>query len=70
MARDEVFQTKDEQLMKAIQTVRELINEDNSSLTFFFELALEQKQTIANKENKAMQKNSKRENSKHHMQEK
>ena len=67
MARDEVFKTKDEKLMKAIQTVRDLINNNNTSLTFFSELeksitkeASEQKQTIANKENKAMQKKLKK----------
>jgi len=44
MARNELFKaektlsTLDELFMKAVQTVRDLINEDNSSLTFFSEL--------------------------------
>ena len=38
MARDEVVIKEDETLMKAIQSVRELINEDNLSHSFFSEL--------------------------------
>ena len=49
--------------MKAVKTVRELITEDNSSLTFFSELeksitkeASGQKKTIAYQENETVQK--------------
>jgi len=67
MARDEIFKTEDKIFMKAIKTVRELIHEDNSSLTFYSELeksitkeALEQKQTVINQENETMQKKLKK----------
>ena len=67
MARDEIFKTEDKTFMNAIKTVRELIHEDNSSLTFYSELeksitkeALEQKQTVINQENETMQKKLKK----------
>ena len=71
MARDELFKTENEtlhteneKLMNAVKTVRDLITEDNSSLTFFLELeksitkeasgqtktnAIQEKETMKNK---------------------
>ena len=37
-ARDEICNTEDEKFMKVVKTVRDLIIEDNASLTFFSEL--------------------------------
>ena len=55
MARDEVFKTKEEKLMEAIETVQELIRENNLALTFYAELekiyyknTSEEKKIIAN----------------------
>ena len=78
IARDEIFKTDMKKFISAV-TVRELIHEDNTSLTFYSELeknitkeAVVQKQTVTNQIQKNIQRrtNSKRENSKYHTQEK
>ena len=63
--------------MKAVNTVRDSITEDNSTLTFFLELeksitkeALEQKQMLQKKKKKQCRKNLQKEHSKYPMQEK
>ena len=75
--KNETLNAVDDSFMKAIQTVRDLITEDNSSLTFFSELeksitkeASGQKQTSAITENETKQKKPPKRNSKYPMQEK
>ena len=76
MARDEMFKTNDKIFMSAV-TVRDLIHEDNTSLTFYSELGksitkepMEQKQAVTNQEYQTMQKKLQKKNSKYHMQDK
>ena len=77
MARDEVDKTKYEKLMKTIQTVRELTNENNLSPTFCSDLEKfitkeesERNKLLQIKKMKQCRKNSKGESSKYRMQQK
>ena len=53
MARDDIFKT-DKKIFISALTVRELIHEDNTSLTFNSEMV--QKQTLTNQKNQTIGK--------------
>jgi len=57
MARDDIFKT-DKKIFISAVTVRELIHEDNTSLTFNSEMeeAMVQKQTLTNQKNQTIGK--------------
>ena len=57
MARDEVFKTEDETLIKAIKTVRELINEYNLSSSFSLNWKIYHQNGIGRKRSDATDEN-------------
>ena len=77
-AENEMFNTVNELFMKAVHSVRDLMNEDNSSLIFFSELEKsitkkasgQEQQHTAMKENELCRKNQQQENSKYPLKEK
>ena len=77
MASDEEFKTKEEKLMEAIKTVRELMRENNLCLTFYSKPEKcitkgpsEENKLLQIRKKKKRRKQLKNENSKYHKQEK